>query len=154
MSKFPRIPFIALLLVAGAASICHAQNPDATKKTAPENCEIHSLILDMMRNEVVWGSGKDSLVIAIARLGRGEISRELNKRRLYNLGVHWKDYGLPAERLILVEGERVNGYGRVDLYVSGKLFDVLLVERRKDLCVDCCDIDERLYPYRDKKRRS
>jgi hypothetical protein len=153
MSHFLKIPFSSLLLILGAASICHAQNPDASKKTAPENCEIHSLILDMMRNEVVWGSSKGGLVIAIARLGNGETSRELNRRRLYNLGVHWKDYGLPAERLVRAEGERVNGFGRVELYVSGKLFDALLVKRGRDLCVDCCDDDERLYPYLDSKRR-
>ena len=153
MSKVLKISFIALCWIIGATSTCHAQNPNASKKTVPENCEEHSATLDMMRNEVLWGSGKDSLVIAVARLGNGEISRELNRRRLYNLGVHWKDYGLPAERLILAEGERVKGYGRLELYVSGKLFDVLLVKRGKDLCVDCCDIDERLYPYLDKKRR-
>jgi hypothetical protein len=148
MSKFLKVAFIALCCVIEGSSICDAQNPDASKKATPENCEIHSLILDMMRNEVVWGSGKDSLVIAVARLGHGETSRELNRRRLYNLGVHWKDYGLPEKRLIAAEGERVNGYGRVELYVSGKLFDVLLVKRGKDLCVDCCGDDERLYPYR------
>lgn len=153
MSKHLKISFIALCWIIGATSICHAQNPNASQKTVPENCEEHSATLDMMRNEVASGSGKDSLVIAVARLGNGEISRGLNRRRLYNLGVHWKDYGLPTERLILAEGERVKGYGRVELYVSGKLFDVLLVKRGKDLCVDCCDIDERLYPYLDKKRR-
>ena len=153
MCKFLKITFIALCWIIAASSIGHAQNPDASKKTTPESCETHSLILDIMRNELLWGSAKDSLVIAVARLGKGETSRALNRRRLYNLGVHWKDYGLPAERLIAAEGERVNGYGRVELYVSGKLFDALLVPRREDLCVDCCDIDERLYPYLDKKRR-
>jgi hypothetical protein len=98
------------------------------------------------------GAGQGGVVIAIARLGDGETARRLNGRRLYNLRVHFTDYGFASERLIAAEGERAKGFGRVELYVGGKLFDVLLVHRNKDLCVDCCDWDERLYPYRGRKR--
>lgn len=154
MYRLLRNTFLVLIWVAASISPCNAQvlNADPSKKTSPESCETHSLILDMMRNEVMRDSGQDGVVIAVARLGKGEVSRDLNRRRLFNLRVHWEDYGLPAAKLISAEGERANGYGRVELYVAGKLFDVLLVSRKKDLCVDCCDMDERLYPYRVKKR--
>jgi hypothetical protein len=150
MTRFMKYPLIALCLIFGAVSVCKAQNPN---KTSPENCEQNSADLDNMRSVAEGGSGKDSLVIAIARLGNGETSRELNRRRLHNLRVHWGDYGLPAERLVFAEGERVNGYGRIEIYVSGKLFDIFLVERGRDFCVDCCGPDDRLYPDRVRKRR-
>jgi hypothetical protein len=119
----------------------------------PGTCETHSAILDTTRNEVVYGAAKDSLVIAIARLGDGETSRDLNRRRLYNLRVHWNDYKLPAGTLVTAQGERVKGLGRIELYVAGKLFDMLVPKPGKDLCVDCCDPDKRLYPYRATWRR-
>lgn len=152
MSKFTKYSLIALCLIVGAVSVCAAQNTESSKSASPGSCEQNSAILDNMRYVAVQGSGKDSLVIAVARLGNGETSRELNRRRLYNLGIYWKEYGLPTKRLILAESERVDGYGRVELYVMGKLFDVLLVYRGKDLCVICCGDDKRYYPLRGKKQ--
>lgn len=153
MSKFMKCSLVAFWLIAGGSYACYAQTSEPAQQREPGNCETNSLILDNMRYEATKGSGKDSFIIIIARLGNGESSRELNRRRLYNLGMYWKEYNLPAEKLILAEGERINGYGRVELYVGGKLFDVLLVNRDKDLCVACCGDDEKYYPLRDKKRQ-
>jgi hypothetical protein len=150
-STLERGAFLTLCWVLLVVSICNAQ--DLSQEALPQTCEIHSRILDMTRNEALWGSSKNSAVIAIARLGDGEISRQLNRRRLYNLMVHWKDYQLPEGKLVAAEGERVSGFGRVELYVAGKLFDTLVVKRGKDLCVDCCEPDERLYPYRQKANK-
>jgi hypothetical protein len=101
----------------------------------------------------LWGAGKDGVVIAIARLGTGEVSKGLSRRRLENVRVYLRDQGLSEERLIVAEGEKLKGYGRVEMYVAGKLIKSLLANRNKDLCVDCCDIDERYYPYRKDRRR-
>jgi hypothetical protein len=152
MSKFKKYSHIALCLIFGAVSLCAAQTSELPKNTSPGSCEQNAAILDNMRYVAAQGSGKDSLIIAVARLGNGETSRELNRRRLYNLGIYWKEYDLPVKRLILTEGARVNGFGGVELYIAGKLFDVLLVNRGKDLCVVCCGDDERYYPLRGKKR--
>jgi len=155
MRKSKTIPVAALYWLTAVSSLCIAQNRnvDASKETLPGTCETHSAILDITRNEAVWGAGKNSVVIAIARLGDGETSRQLNRRRLYNLTVHWNDYKLPSGKLVTVEGDRVKGFGRVELYIGSKLFDVLVPQRGKDLCVDCCDRDERLYPDRSVNRR-
>jgi hypothetical protein len=146
----PILLWLALLAFAGAAQ---GQNYDPSAKRYPGTCEEHSAILDMLRNKLMQGDDKEGVIIAVARLGDGERMRNLNRRRLYNLRVHFTDYGFPAQKLIAAEGKRVKGFGRVELYVGGKLIDVLLVARNGDLCVDCCDIDERLYPYRGKKRQ-
>ena len=92
-------------------------------------------------------------MIAIARLGTGEVSRELSRRHLKNIRVYLREQGLSEGKLVVAIGERVRGSGRVEMYVGGKLIETLLANRRKDLCVDCCDIDERYYPYRKDKRR-
>jgi hypothetical protein len=99
-------------------------------------------------------SNRDGVVIAVARLGDGEYRQELNRRRLQNVLTGLTDnLGLREERVVLASGGRVRGYGRVEIYVGGKLVDALLVDRGRDLCVDCCDIDERYYPHRRDKSR-
>jgi hypothetical protein len=110
-------------------------------------------LLDSARNEASWGAGKGGVVIAIARLGAGESSRALSRRRLENVRVYLREQGVSEQRIVVANGERVNGYGRVEVYVAGKLEGTLLASRNKDLCVDCCDIDESYYPYRKDKRR-
>jgi hypothetical protein len=107
----------------------------------PDFCEGNSLRLDVVRNKSVEaGAGK--ITIAIARLGSGERSRELNRRRLYTVRAYLLAMGLPSPRLITAEGERTQrGYGRVEVYVSGELVDILAAERGKDLLVGMCDDD-------------
>ena len=123
------------------------------QKPISDNCELHSAFLDLVRNEALWGAGKGGVVIAISRLGTGETSRELSRRRLENVRVYLREQGLSGERLVVAEGERVNGYRRVEMYVGGKLIETLLANRNKDLCVDCCEMDELYYPYRKERRR-
>jgi hypothetical protein len=96
------------------------------------------------------------VIIAIARLGKGETSRELNRRRLYSVQAYLsKRAGVPEKSIVVGEGEPTAGYGRVELYAGGKLINLLLVQRNETLCVECCGIDENYYLYRsDKKRRT
>jgi hypothetical protein len=108
-------------------------------------------------------AGEDGLVIAIARLGDGEHRRELNRRRLHNVRVYLTefDWKRAPETVITAEGERVKGFGRVDLYVGGKLVAVLGIKRNGDLLVGSCEPDDirpvkaesNLYPYLDRKPR-
>lgn len=44
----------------------------------------------------------------------------------------------PAETVILAEGERTSGNGRIELYIEGKLFHTLPVERNRNLPVYGC----------------
>jgi hypothetical protein len=102
-------------------------------------------------------AGKDGLIIAIARLGNGEHRRELNRRRLHNVLVYLTefDWQRAPKTVIKAEGERVRGFGRVELYVGGKLLAVLGVKRNGDLLVGSCEPDNirpvkaerNLYPY-------
>ena len=79
-------------------------------------------------------------IFVIARLGRGESSRRLTRRRLHNAQRFLSVVrGLKSERLVFAEGEPSNGKGRVEFYLGGELVLVSVVERGGDLCVCCCE---------------
>jgi hypothetical protein len=130
--------------------------------TKPANCESDIAILDSASGQ----AGESGLIIVIARLGDGERNRELNRRRLYNVRrylTEWDGHRNPKS-IVTAEGERVGGYGRIELYVGGKLFYVLLVRRNADLIVGSCTYEinppneqqreNNLYPWQDRFQRS
>lgn len=165
--KILRFALVVSLLLMGFAAVDaqHRANsgmaqPSQTEAT-PSNCEENISILGAATQAV----DKDSLLIVIARLGDGEQNRELNRRRLYNVRTYLSEYvhARAPETIITAEGARVNGYGRIELYVGGKLFHVLTIPRNGDLIVGSCyyEIDipadkerqKNLYPYLDRNPR-
>lgn len=101
-------------------------------------------------------AGPDGTIIAIARLGDGEQNSELNRRRLHNVRIFLTEVGWHRDptTVITAQGERVKGYGRVELYVRGIPLLSLAVKHNKDLMVgSCLGPDRNLYPYLDKRSR-
>ena len=155
------------LLFIGCVTVAAQRKVDSGKaqpfqiETTPSNCEENISILGAATQAV----DKDGLLIVIARLGDGERNRGLNRRRLHNVRTYLSEYvhARAAETIVSAEGERVSGYGRIDLYVGGKLFHVLRVPRNGDLLVGSCyyEIDipadkerqKNLYPWRDLRQR-
>jgi hypothetical protein len=95
----------------------------------------------------------DQLIIVIARLGDGDIRRNLNWRRLHNVRAYWTkflegEYRRKPETVILAEGERVSGYGQLEFYIGGKLIEVLSIHRNRDLITGVC------YPLYDRHMRN
>ena len=86
----------------------------------PENSEMnHSYLREILaaREEKPNPNG---VIILIARLGKGETRHELNRRRLYIVKyLYTETFGIPAETIVVAEGERVSDYGRVDIYWNG-----------------------------------
>ncbi len=137
-----RLLLILALCVASATGTV-AQNrstSDPLTGQPPDNCEGNSARLDVVRNKSI-AAGENKITIAIARLGNGEQTPELNRRRLYTVRTYLTAMGLPSQRLITAEGERVQGYGRIEVYIGGELVEVLPVERCKDLRVGMCEND-------------
>jgi len=98
------------------------------------DCNITKADFDL----IAQTAGEDGLIIAIARLGKGEFSRNLASRRLQNIGKYLYDVrGMPRERIITAEGERVADLGKVEVYLSGKLFMVFHMKRKKDFFRGC-----------------
>jgi len=78
-------------------------------------------------------NGEESNVIIIARLGRGEYSRSINRLRLSQL----RDWlltvrGYSPERVVTAEGERLRGLGQVEVYIGGKPFIIYRMRRNRD----------------------
>ena len=137
--------------------LAHAQqqspfaNLDAMK---PTNCEMNAAMLDRIPQNRFRGNPTNDVVIVIARLGAYERSRELNRRRLFNVWYRLEKYrGLNPNKIRMAEGDRVKGYERIELYVDGQMFDVLIAGRNADLCVSCCGPNEDFYPERKRRMR-
>ena len=151
-----RIKFlIAIACVVLATGRSGAQTSDAPEKYVEiaNNCESNIARLDNIHSM----ADKEGLIIAIARLGNGEWRSDLNRRRLHNLKLWLKEIrGREMKTIITAEGERVRGRGRIEIYIRGKLVDVLGLGKGEDLAVGSCDgtgaIDH-LY-YGSRRRRS
>ena len=127
-------------------------------ETKPTNCEFHIATLDAAHNQ----AGADGLVIVIARLGDDEQRQDLNRRRLHNVRTYLVEFAHRSPgTIITAEGEGVKGYGRVELYVGGKLFYVLMIRLNADFAVGSCSYEgedpcsheheKKLYPCLDRK---
>lgn len=143
------------LLLAGlfiAAQERRTNDPAKAKSkidTEPRfgNCETNSFVLDHVRDEALKEEDRDRVLIAIARLGEGETTRELNKRRLYTVESYLKVRGLRSQMLITAQGAQSRGNGRIEFYIAGKLFDTLIAEPCKDLPVGNCMESFYVGPY-------
>jgi hypothetical protein len=109
------------------------------KGAGPGGCNNNSRVLETVHQ----GAARDQLIIVIARPGAGDVRRNLNRRRLHNVLAYWTRFlkggpGRKPETIILAEAERVSGRGRLEFYVGGKLYEVLDVERNRDLIAGEC----------------
>jgi hypothetical protein len=117
-------------------------------------CEENAVSIDNLANAL---RSSDARLFIVARLGKGESSRELNRRRLYNVRTYFKGWQIDARRFVFAEGDRVEGEGRIEFYIGSTFMQVSLVKRGRDICVDCCDYpDSRYYGLgkKDKLKRS
>lgn len=133
----------SVLLVYGNTAFAQDETKSTSPRlyeieTRPTNCEFHIATLDAAHNK----AGKDTMVIVIARLGDREQRRDLNRRRLHNVRAYLRDFAERDSKTIITgEGDRVKGYGRVELYVEGKLFYTLMIKPNSDLTVGSCSYD-------------
>jgi hypothetical protein len=103
------------------------------------NCDAMLAIFDQVSRQASDSTNKDSYVIVVAYLGDGETSRRYNMQRLYPIETYLTRYqGIAKERLILTEGEKRKGLGKVEFYISGKLSNELFFAKRTRACSWCC----------------
>jgi hypothetical protein len=120
----------------GAREISGKTRQEKTTNLALSNCEANAATLDATHQL----AGNDGLIIVIARLGSGEWNRKVTQRRLQTVKAYLTKtpWERPAETVILAEGERVRGYGRIELYVGDKRIDVLAVGRNRPFLTSSC----------------
>jgi hypothetical protein len=162
LATFAHTVAILILFPAGSTTGTKGQSLNAGEGR-PTNCAHSITVLDVLAQN----TPKDELIIVVARLGDGEIRRELNHRRLHNVRHYLTKFlthesvRRSPETVLVAEGERVKGYGRVEFYVGGKLFDRLYIMTGGDLVVSCYDSDpvgsctgegdREFYPCRDRR---
>jgi hypothetical protein len=118
-------------------------------------------MLDLASNE----AGEKGLIIVIARLGDSDRNVALNRRRLHNVRVYlteWNGHRDP-KTVITAEGDRVKGYGRIEIYIGGVFSSVILIRPNADLIVGSCTYEinspaeqrreNNLYPWLDRFQR-
>jgi hypothetical protein len=155
MSKTFFINLILSLLLMVTTIFAQQRVANTTEDIAPLTSEFNILRLEDVARIVTTELAEGRKTIVIARLGNGERSRELNRRRLFNVQTFLSRYKtIGAENIVAAEGEKVRGYGRVEIYVGGKLLETLTVLKNEDLMVDCCEGDTDFYPGKDRLRPS
>lgn len=145
---------LLFLCLTSAARLTTAQDVETNPK--PTNCENHIAVLEAANHD----AGKDGLIILMGRLGSGDNRHDLNRHRLHSARAYLTDYlnVRSPNTIIIAEGERVQGYGRIDIYVGGKLYHVFAIKPNADLAVGSCepaelddarqrDLRKKLYPW-------
>lgn len=153
--KTKSLLIIYLLFTYGSAFVTYAQSNLTNRRWGipkdPTNCETNAInmeqVLALMKEEPNLAGN----IILIARLSKQERNRDLNRRRLFNVSERYR-YALkvPAERIVSAEGERVEGFGRVEIYWNGEMIGALVARRNRDICVDSDADDKRYYPTKNK----
>lgn len=134
--------FILLMLVF--ASVCYTQEKaDEVEiiKADINSCELNSLNIDVLRNELVKA---DEKVFVIIRKTKNETNYVRQQRLLQIRSILLGYKGFPKEKVIFAEGEDDERQGKVELYLGSKLFFVALARKNLRICWDRCDV-----PYDD-----
>jgi hypothetical protein len=106
-------------------------------------CEMNAASFDNLANDL---RSNNQRIFIIARLGRGESSRDLNRRRLSNVRTYFMtNWKIDPARFTFAAGSKVDGEGRIEFYIGSTLWLVSYVKPRRDICVDCCDYPDRRY---------
>lgn len=117
-----------------------AVGAQSTAQNRPTGCEYNTSILDGLAQK----TKPDELIIVIAHLGTRDTKPNLNDRRLHNVRTYLTEFLTePSVRrkpatVILAQGERVQGFGRIDFYVHGQLAESLRIRVNADLSVANC----------------
>lgn len=137
MRGFKALSVAFLVVLANTVVVAQNEAKNTPPMPSPKNpVDCESLTTHVETATVMaYEHGEDSYLIVIARLGDGERSRALNLNRMNTMRAF---LGRGRLKSIVAEGERVRGYGRVELYVGGKLLFVLPVGRNRQLDFFSC----------------
>ena len=136
MTPFRHLIPVAMLIAAFVST--PAQEQSTKPDTIPANAKRCQLNTIYIANTGAIAQTTSHRIFVIARLGTGETSRRLNQRRLADIKVEYGD-NLRNGKIILTEGPRVKGLGRVEFYLGSDLYWVSLLPRNGDFCSLCCD---------------
>jgi hypothetical protein len=134
---------VSLWSITSNASAQQPQSPTPASASLadvrPTNCEDRTAVVD----GVVQSVSPAELIIVISRRGDGDTKANIGRHRLYNARAYWTEFLLAPisrkpETIILGEGEKVEGLGRLEFYTGGKLFYAIKFRRNEHLFVGEC----------------
>lgn len=144
MRNMKKLILSTLLLFVYGSSLSFAQVSSAEPTLLRgSDCESNLVVLD---NLIIESERVGERIFVTARLGKGETSRYLTHRRLYNA----RTYIVPRLKtgsVVFAEGDRVSGKGRIEFHLGSKLTLIVSVKRGGDLCVCCCEACEDYYGW-------
>lgn len=114
MTSLPALILSTVLLIGFTPRTSQNLKPFLSEK--PIDCETFAAQLDITIIE--WRKLKDTRMIFIARLGTGERDRKVNRARHEWLEEYLQKKGVAY---VFAEGDRVQGLGRMEVYVGGRL---------------------------------
>jgi hypothetical protein len=90
------------------------------------------------------------VLIVILRQSIGEKSQKLLKERIANLEQYFRDRGsrLKPQQVLVAVGPSVEGYGRIEYYIFGRLSATIYIRKNGFVCHECCGPGDRYYPHR------
>jgi hypothetical protein len=91
----------------------------------PTNCETALAIFDMSIAEV--RKRENTYLIIIARQGSREVKKNLTQRRLKLIREGYL-VRFPDVKYVIAEGSRIKGFGVIELYVGGELWNSLPIK--------------------------
>ena len=134
IQSFRLIPLIASILMA--TSVVPAQDRKEPRVIGGNvgvdgsHCESAKAEFDLI---AAVANERDSNVIIISRLGKGEFSRGVSRLRLNQVRDHLMMVrAYSSDRVVTSEGERVKGLGLVEIYIKGKPFIIYKMKRNRD----------------------
>ena len=86
-----------------------------------------------MLDLLAQAAGGDKLIILVGRLGRRESSSRLSWRRLRTASSHLElTRAVPSQRIVLAAGEPIRDQGRIEVYLGGELYTLVVFARNKN----------------------
>jgi hypothetical protein len=135
--KYTRVAIPFFVLSCMMSVLAQSDKPiviGGTKGIDGSNCDTTKANFDL----IAQTAADKGTIIVIGRLGQGESSRELIRRRLQNLQQFlYFTRGVSKERTVLAEGERTNSLGLVEVYLHGELFMIFRMKRNRDFLTNC-----------------
>ncbi len=119
-----------------------------------DSCESASLKLDLIRN-AFSNAATDQKVILIGRTGVEKPS-DWNERRLHAVREYLLFNGVPTEYIVSAVGKPTAKVGQVEVYLFGKLADIIFAGPNAEIPVGSCDHDgedRRLFQLKKTKQR-
>lgn len=150
-SRFKHLVLAFCILVPVALVFAQGAADEPEIVPSDSSGEITSREIDRMAMEV--RTNRERLFV-IVRLGTGESSRRLNRARLYNTRQYLSVKSFEPRTTVFAEGDRVEGEGRIEFYLGGRLRLVALAKRNKMPNLTCCEDYFPAARSTQKKRRS